>query len=289
VQPELVYPSDDYVGESPRWDPLTECLWWVDNERATLHRHTPARGDTRTVGLPQNASSVAIGQDGLIATFPDGLHRLAEDGSDLERIIEMDPRSDACSFNDSGVDPEGRLWVGSGSETVRGEGRLWVVSPGEPSARLALDGLSLPNGIGFSPDHRFMYLADSFAPAVYRIPYDRETGTIGEPEEFCTPERSDELPDGLAVDVDGGVWVAYWEGGCVRRYTADGTLDVAVELPVRLAAGCAFGGPHRSDLYVTTAWYGLSETERSAQPLAGALFRIETPHTGVPIALFRAR
>jgi sugar lactone lactonase YvrE len=280
---ELVFASGDCVGESPRWDARRECLWWLDNERAAVHCHFPAADETQTFHLPVNASSLAFAGDEVLATLPDGVYRLGDGGSGLERLIEIDPGAEACAFNDSGCDARGRLWIGSGSETVTGQGKLWVLSPGASSARIAFDGLSLANGIGFSPDNRFMYLADSIARAVYRIAYDIETGTIGELEQFCVAGDSDGLPDGLAVDVEGGVWVAFWDGGCVRRFAPDGSPGAIIEFPVRRVAGCAFGGPQLSDLYVTTAWYDLSAQERAAQPLAGALFRAATLTSGVPI------
>jgi sugar lactone lactonase YvrE len=289
LNPELVFDSDDCVGESPRWDARRGCVWWIDNERATVHRHFPAVGETQTFQLPVNASSLALADDDeVLATLPDGVYRLGDGGSGLERLIPMDTRAEACSFNDSGCDARGRLWIGSGSETVTGQGGLWVVRADSSCAELVLDGLSLPNGIGFSPDNRFMYLVDSIAGAIYRIAYDLGTGTLGEREEFCVAPGSDGLPDGLAVDVEGGVWVAFWDGGCVRRYAPDGTLDTVIEFPVRRVAGCAFGGPLLSDLYVTSAWYDLSARERADQPLAGALFRVATTTSGVPIGRIAA-
>lgn len=283
MNPELVFESHDCVGESPRWDAPHGCLWWVDNERATVHSHTPTTGETRTFHLPQNASSLALADDALLATLPDGVYRMGPDGSALERLVQMDAGGGACAFNDSGCDAHGRLWIGSGSEAATGLGKLWVVAPGASSARLALDGLSLPNGIGFSPDNRFMYLADSLARTVYRIAYDLASGAIGDRDDFCVAGELDGLPDGLAVDVDGGVWIAFWDGGCVRRYAPDGTPGAEIEFPVRRVAGCAFGGPQLSDLYVTSASYDLSARERASQPLAGALFRAATTTSGVAI------
>lgn len=281
MTPELVFDSHDCCGESPRWDARRGRLWWIDNERATVHCHTHATGDTKTLRLPRDVSSLALTDAGLVATMSDGVYQLSDDSSSIERIVEIDPGD--AAFNDSGCDARGRLWLGSGSETVTAAGRLWVLPPGAAVATPVLDGLSLSNGIGFSPDNRFMYLADSLAHAVYRFAYDLEAGTLGEREVFCASRAPDELPDGLAVDVDGGVWVAFWDGGCVRRYAADGSLQRELALPVRRVTACAFGGPELSDLYVTTASYGLSDEELAAQPLAGALFRFATETEGVPI------
>lgn len=283
---ELVSRSNDCVGESPRWDRHRRCLWWVDNERATVHRHDPQRDSTQSFSLPRNASSLALtaSAERLLATLPDGVYSCSANGQALSLVVNMETGDERCSFNDSGCDPVGRLWIGSGTEEFRGLGRLWLVSPhGGPQPELVLEGLSLPNGIGFSPDNQVMYLADSMEGVVYRIPYELETGRIGELEELFRCDEASGIPDGLAVDVEGCVWVAFWGGGCVRRYTADGQMVAEIHLPVELVAGCAFGGPGLSDLYVTTAWYGLSEQQRADQPLAGSLFRITVDTPGVPV------
>ena len=177
MDPELVVESNDCVGESPRWDSRQHCLWWLDNERATVHRHSPVSGQTVSFHLPQNATSLALtaSDERLLATMDDGVYSLAPDGSALEQLLRMDTGDRGCSFNDSGCDAHGRLWVGSGSETVVGKGKLWVLSPNASETTVALDGLSLANGIGFSPDNRFMYLVDSITRVVHRIAY--ELGT----------------------------------------------------------------------------------------------------------------
>lgn len=285
MRAELVSRSDDCVGESPRWDPRHRCLWWVDNERATVHRYDPDREATKSYGLPSNASSLACPASGawLLATLPDGIYAISDEGPEPKLLVRLDPGDERCSFNDSGCDTAGRLWVGAGSESARGRGGLWSVSVSEPEPRRVLSGLSLPNGIGFSPDDRFMYLVDSLEHIVHRIPYDVDRGAIGDPEALCVTDESWGLPDGLAVDADGYVWVAFWGGGCVRRFTPEGVVAAEVRLPVELVAGCAFGGARLCDLYVTTAWYGLTAMQRAEQPLAGSLFRIETDASGVPV------
>ena len=103
----------------------------------------------------------------------------------------------------------------------------------------------------------------------------REVGAL----ELSSPAKQ------LAVH-EGALWVASWDGWCVRRYLSDGSLDTVVRLPVAQVTSCAFGGPDLRDLYITTAWTGLDETARAVQPAAGGLFRVRTSVAGLPPAMF---
>ena len=91
----------------------------------------------------------------------------------------------------------------------------------------------------------------------------------------------DAFPDGLTTDEDGGVWVALFGGGQVRRFSSDGKLTHIVELPVKQVTSCCFGGADMSELYITTAQNGMDSNSLITQPLAGSLFRAKTSFIGV--------
>jgi sugar lactone lactonase YvrE len=94
------------------------------------------------------------------------------------------------------------------------------------------------------------------------------------------------VPDGLVVDSEGCLWVAMWSGGEVRRYSPTGGLLATLPVPVSQPTCPAFGGPDLSDLYLTTAWQGLSEQQRAAEPLAGHLLRTRPGAAGLPAGVF---
>jgi len=89
------------------------------------------------------------------------------------------------------------------------------------------------------------------------------------------------MPDGLTVDSQGFVWAAHWGGWRVTRYDPAGKLEREIRLPVELVTCIGFGGENLDELYITSAWYNLSESRREAQPLAGDLFRIKTDVRGI--------
>src|SRR5262249_9118890 len=112
--------------------------------------------------------------------------------------------------------------------------------------------LHIPNGLGWSPDNRVMYLIDSYA-ALYAFDFDLEEGSITRQHALIEVPAAEGLLDGMTVDQEGYLWVALFGGGCVRRYTPGGTLVSEITLPVTHPTSCAFGGPTLEDLYITSA------------------------------------
>jgi sugar lactone lactonase YvrE len=149
-------------------------------------------------------------------------------------------------------------------------------------------GVTVSNGIGWSPDGSRMYYADSPARQIDMFDYVPATGEVFERRVFADLSRAEGFPDGLTVDADGCVWVAMWGGGALRRFTPYGQQDAVVPLPVSRPTSCAFGGPEMSELYVTTASIDLTDAERAAQPLAGRLLRLRPGPVGLPSTTARA-
>jgi sugar lactone lactonase YvrE len=126
----------------------------------------------------------------------------------------------------------------------------------------------------WSLDGRTMYYVDSATRQIDAFDFDPDTGSPSGRRAFAQLETGTTLPDGVAVDAEGYVWVAIWEGWCVRRYSPDGELDTVVKLPVSQVTSCAFGGPDLEDLYITSARDDLTEEQLRDEPLAGGLFRV---------------
>ena len=147
-------------------------------------------------------------------------------------------------------------------------------------------GTTVSNGIGWSPADDRMYYIDSPRRSVDAFAWEPDEGALGERVGFIDCTGYAGAPDGLAVDQDGCVWVAFFGGGCLRRFTAAGDLDRLVDLPVTQVTSCAFGGPRGDVLYVTTACRGLTRAERERQSHAGDLFALDAGTTGVPAASY---
>jgi sugar lactone lactonase YvrE len=184
-------------------------------------------------------------------------------------------------MNEGGCDPDGRFWCGSMAYDQRpGAGTVYRLDA-DGTVAVAFGGVTISNGLDWSPDGSLAYYDDTPTHQVAAFDYDRETGLTG--RRTFVQLAEDENPDGLTVDAEGGVWVALFGAGVVRRYTADGRLDVVVEVPAAQVTACTFGGPRLDRLYITTSRENLPPEE---DPLAGALFAVDPGIAGRPVREF---
>jgi len=149
-------------------------------------------------------------------------------------------------------------------------------------------GFVCSNGLGWSPDDRTMYFTDSMVRTIWAYEFDLKLGELGKRRIFaCLPEH-DGVPDGLAVDAQGFVWSAIWDGWRLMRFAPGGTVDREVRVPVQRPTSCAFGGSSLTTLYVTSARLDLGKSALQRGPLAGALFALECDTPGIAQTPFAA-
>jgi sugar lactone lactonase YvrE len=271
------------LGEGPAWDAAAGVLWWVDILDRRVHRFNPATGRDREIVVGDAVGFAVPGGDAsLVAGLRREVVRLDPWTGVTQRIAAL-PEDDAGDrLNDGKCDPRGRLWFGTLSKE-EGRAALYRLDAGGEVQRMET-GLTISNGLGWSPDGGTFYLTDSPKKLIYVYDFDAEAGTIADRRVFADLSRGDAFPDGLAVDAEGGVWSAQFAGGCVLRFAADGRETHRVRLPVPNPTSCAFGGADLRDLYVTTASAGLSEEQLDAAPESGTLFRLRAPIAGLPVS-----
>ena len=273
------------LGEGPYWVAEDDCLLWVDIHRGQLHRTYFPSGETVTMNLGAvSAAFPAVG--GGILTVGGSkltLYLPADRGEQWTmRVVAEVPAREGVRFNDAGVDPAGRVWVGSMHiEESEPLGELYRLDAGGVLTTV-VKGVTVSNGLAWSPDGARMYYVDSPMRRVDVFDYDSATSEAFQRRVFADLSAFDGVPDGLTVDVDGYVWVAMWGGGVLRRFAPDGTQDAVLPVPVSQPTSCAFGGSGLGDLYVTSARVGLTEGELGAQPLAGRLLRLRPGPVGLP-------
>jgi sugar lactone lactonase YvrE len=275
------------LGEGALWDERRRRLVFVDIMRGHIHAFDPSTGDDERfeLGQPVGAVGCTTEDDWIVAAGRSFL-RFDPDRRQTTVIAIVSPGRDDLRMNDGYVDPRGRFWAGTMSlRREAGQGSLYRLDP-DGRVHTMLDGVTTSNGIDWSPDGRRMYYVDTRTRRVDVFDFDLDAGTIANRRPFADLGDEAGRPDGLVVDADGGVWVALWQGGGLRRFTADGVLDRRVTLPTRLTTKCAFGGPALEDLYVTTARGDLSAEQRAAEPLAGGLFRVRGVGRGRPCNRF---
>ena len=135
-----------------------------------------------------------------------------------------------------------------------------------------------------------MYLSDSGTGRIDAFDFEGATGEIGGRRTIVQVTEPGVAPDGLTVDERGDIWVAMWDGGALRCYSPEGSLRATVPISVDRPTSCAFGGPARATLFITTARHGLDETALRRQPDAGRVFRAENLGvSGAPSAPYRGQ
>lgn len=275
------------VGEGPVWDDAAGELLWVDIPVGLIHRWRPGTSTVATIAADQPVGAVALRRPGgLVAAVRDGFALVDEETGELELLLPVEIDRVENRMNDGKCDSAGRFWAGTMSEDMRPRaGSLYRLDP-DLTVTTVLSGVSVSNGLGWSRDDRTMYYVDSLERAIDAFDFDAQRGKLSNRRRLVAIEAEDGMPDGMAVDSAGFVWVALWGGGAVRRYGPAGELDSVVRLPATQVSSCTFGGADLRDLYVTSASRGLSADDRRRQPDAGAVFRVRVDVPGVPAARF---
>lgn len=279
--PDVVVRSQAEVGESPVWDHRSGRLCWVDINNGHLFQDDLSSGDQIRWSLDTLLGAVAPRADaeGFVVAVADGLGVCVDGVLSVEDPVLPEPQR---RMNDAKCDSSGRLWAGSTYlDFTPGVGALHRWDGTGPSTVMAT-GFALPNGLGWDAEDTVMYLVDSMNHQLLRATYDRDAGTIGTFTELC--EVTAGLPDGLAVDVEGCVWVAVWGGHEVHRYDPAGRLIGRVPMPVEKPSSCAFGDD--GTLYVTSASADIPEAQLLDQPLAGSVFALASGTQGVHVGKF---
>lgn len=277
------------LGEGVRWDERRSELLRVDILAGRVYRdRVEADGGlvpVRVYDLPWTVGFVAPieGDAGWLLGAARSFVHLLPDGS-CRTISEVSPAD--TRVNDGACDPQGRLWAGTLADDHAGGGALYRMD-GNGRIEQMRDGMTIPNGVGWSPDGLTMYLVDSGPRVVHAFTFDGERGTISDEQVLVTVPEDVGSPDGMTVDAAGDLWVAIYGGGQVRRYSPGGALLEALTVPAKQSTCCAFAGPGLRRLYVTTATENWTDDQRKAEPAAGLVYRLDTDATGRPAASFR--
>lgn len=278
---EVVLAAGARLGEGPSWDPSRRRLLWVDIPAGLIHLLDPSTGDDTTLAVNQPVGAVvAETSGGLAVAVRDGFGRLDEGGG--FRLM-FDLTRPGHRMNDGKCSPDGAFWAGSMAEDAASStGRLYRLAPGWEGWEPALDGLTISNGLAWSPDGRLMYFIDT--PTRRVDVFDSEAGSARLRDRRTVLRVPDGAgnPDGMTVDDDGCLWVALAHAGRVQRYRPDGSPDAAVAVPVPQVTSCCFGGDRGDVLFITTGCRG-AETD----PLAGAVFGCRPGVTGPAAVAYR--
>lgn len=289
------------LGESTVWDPRSGSVCWVDIENPSVHAFELETGRKTSWTSPQWISAIAPRRSGgFIASCADGI-AVVDPAADLyQPFLQPIPDPAKARLNDGVTDRAGRYWTGScdtaqwdDSTTaddkesslkdfdVRSNGEVYIIDAAG-SFRTEERDLVTANGPAFSPDGRTAYINDSMPLVSFAYDVGAD-GKLTNRRTFASFKPEDGYPDGMAVDVEGCIWIAFYESWKLRRFAPDGILLEERSLPVRRGLRPAFGGTDYSRLFLITGSQGYSQERFSQEPLAGGLFEIfDLPSPGLP-------
>ena len=269
-----------YHGEGPVWSERWGGLRWVDMlagdvlslaaDGAIDRRHV---GNVAAALRPRRQGGAVIGVERGFA--------LEDAGGAIRHLGELWTDTHV-RMNEGGCDPDGRFYCGSMAYNQRpGAGALYRLDP-DSSVHVVLENVTISNGLEWSPDGSRAYYNDTPTQRIDVFDYDSESGLTGR-RPFAEIPTEAGGPDGLTVDEEGGVWVALYGGGAVRRYNPEGVLDEEIEVPAKQVTACTFGGSDLDQLFITTSREGLGSGD---DPLAGSVFRSAVGVASLPVREF---
>jgi sugar lactone lactonase YvrE len=270
------------LGEGPIWDDTEKLLYWVDIFNHRVHQFHPASGKNVFFDVGDVVGAIAFaGANRLIMAQRHSLAFLDIQTGTVTSIVEMETDLLDNRFNDGKCDIQGRFWFGSMSASEKEQASLYRYDF-DGSLQVMETGLTVSNGLGWSPDQKTFYLTDSPKQKIYAYDFDAVTGNISNRRIFVDLTGESFYPDGLTIDSQGYIWSAMWNGWCVIRFSTEGQEVFRLQLPVPLVTSCTFGGEDLQILYITTASIGLSQREIEKSFNSGDLFAFNTDVMGLP-------
>lgn len=273
------------LGEGPVWDARRGRLLWVDIASGLLFEGAVSgeRVDvTASRAFGETVGAVAVADDGGLVVAGAKHVRLIDPDGLAGASLQVIDDSVGSRLNDAVCDPAGRFLVGTlALDGRRGEERVLSVDADvQPS--VLLTGLNLANGMAFSPDGSTLYVVDSIPGAIHSFPYDIASGRVGPGTQVWTSDGL--VPDGLTVDAEGELWVAFFGGGRLHRLAPTGEVLAEVLVPAPNTTCPAFVGPALDRLIVTTAREQLTDDQLARWPDSGQLFMVDPGVSGLPAA-----
>lgn len=287
MQIESIWPAELDLGEGPVWHAASGRFFFVDVHGCAVHAWSPASGQRQSWKMPERIGWLIPRadrketEDGFVAGFQSGFaHLWLEPTVRIEAFGCPHPGQPDVRLNDAKADSQGRIWAGSMNNLnpALPDGQLTRLDP-SGSFTVLERGIHIANGPCISADGTRMLHTDSWLNTVYSYRIS-PAGKLTDKRIWRQFSSKEGTPDGMTMDTEGHVWVAFWGGACIRQFTFDGHLLQGVDLPALQITSVAFGGDDLATLLVTSARTGLSEAQLKDYPLSGAVFRLQPGVTG---------
>jgi sugar lactone lactonase YvrE len=284
MQAEVLYPAQCFLGEGPMWHAERKSCFWVDIEEQKFFEYNFINKNVQVRTLDYRVTLIVQDKNNqLVLGLEGGIGRYNLDTEQFTWLTNLEKEKNKHRCNDGKVDTKGRLWVGTmHRDFVEGAGSLYCLSENLEFAT-KLTGLTIANGLAWSPDNTRFYFIDTPTNKVQSFLFDEATGNIQFEKDAIIIPKEKGTPDGMAIDEEGMLWIAHWGGFGVYRWNpANGQLLEVIELPVPNVSSCAFVGENLEHLLITTARQDLTETDLKQYPDSGNVFLQKLSVKGLP-------
>ena len=284
LEPTITVVADvrNVLGESPVWSAAENALYWTDIRAPALFRFDFDSGSTERWDLPELAGAVVLRQGGgLVLGLQSGLYSFDPHSESLGLLHRPEGRHPDDRANDLRCDPAGRLWFSVMRDFGKAPTGAVYCLDASMRSTLAIDGVTIPNAICFSPSGDRMYFADTAQGDLKAYENLESPAKLRCRSVILPAGLAPGRPDGATVDRTGNIWNARFGGGGITRSSPDGRMHRFYKLPVSRPTSCSFGGPELDTLFITTATQGLDAEQRRKEALAGSLLAIRPGTTGI--------
>lgn len=283
---EVVLTAQCELGEGPVWDDQHCRILWVDIVCGRIHQWYLEKRRHVVVNVGEDVGAIALRKNGgLVAALRNGFAEVDLSNGVPNYLAYQEHDLENNRFNDGKCDSYGRFWAGTMDDVSNavGAGKLYALDLDYSVSPKIMD-VTCSNGLAWSSDDRVFYFIDTPTRSVVAFDYAGDTGMISNKRLAISFSAEEGWPDGMTIDEEGMLWIAFWGGWKVVRWNPNtGEKLVEVKFPVSQITSCTFGGEDLGDLYVTTARMGLTNNGLLSQPYAGSLFVVrDLPCRGVP-------
>lgn len=272
------------LGEGPWWDAERQQLVMIDIEGESLATFSATGSQILQYSLPGKPGTVIPTDKGnYLLAMGKSVVLFSEKSNKIDTINKLGFNTDTLRFNDGKVAPDGSLWVGTVDCKMYSRPIASLYRFDGNSMKEQLTGITVSNGIIWSPDKKTMYYIDSPTKTVKAYDYDVYTASISNERIIIRTPAEWGTPDGCCIDSQGNLWVAQWGGACVALWdTKTGKMLYKIDVPAKNVTAVALGGPKLDQIFITSASIAMEPADIAKYPLAGAVFTGKVPVAGIP-------
>ena len=284
----IVVDCQNDLGEGPVWDHVKEELIWVDYNSGKICSFHPGSqkyssvsvADTVMVAIPTNRKNWVVAIDKKVCIYDPYKKQVI-------REVTVEENKPDNRLNDGKCDAKNRLWIGTMNKAGdTAAGALYKVNADLTYEKMD-EPFIIPNGIAWNKKNTAMFVVDSMTKEIFRYDFDLEKGTIRNKRVLIDTSSVMGWPDGMAIDEEDHLWVAFWQGQSVVRYDSNtGEVLTCIYVPAFIPSSCCFGGKDLRTLYITSSRRYDTAENIEKFPQAGGLFSCQPGVRGMPAAFF---